>query len=55
MSHKRYLDPKKKHPLGDDFDEMNSIEGKFQGENERHNMGGNGEIQSLISNMMQGL
>ena len=36
------------YPLGDDYDEMNSIEYKFQGESERHSMGGNGEIQNMI-------
>ena len=35
MSHRKYLDTKKKDPWGDEFDEMNSNEGKFQGESER--------------------
>ena len=53
MIHRIYIDPKKKYHLGDDYDGLNSTEGRFQGESERHNMGGNFEIQNMISIMMQ--
>ena len=46
--------PKKKYPLGDYSDGMNSTKRKFEGESERHTMGGNDEIQNLITSMMQG-
>ena len=49
MIHRRDPYLKKKDPLGDDSDGMNSTEGKFQGESERHSMVGNGEIQNLIT------
>ena len=46
--------PKKKYPLGDDYDGMNPTEGKLQGESETHSMGGNGESRNMITSMMQG-
>ena len=54
MSHRRDPYPKKKDPLGDDSDGINSTEGKFHGESDKHSMGGNGDIQSMIASMMQG-
>ena len=44
MIHRRDPDPKKKYPLGDESDCMNSTKAKFQGESEKHRMGGNEEI-----------
>ena len=54
MIHRRDLDPRKKYPLGEYLDGMNYTEEKFQGVSERHSMGGNGEIQSMVSSVMQG-
>ena len=48
------MDPNKKYPLGDESYGMNSTERKFQGESERYKMGRNGEIQNMITSMMQG-
>ena len=54
MIHKINPKPNKKYPIVDDTEEMDSTEGNFQGESERHSMGGNGEIKCLIWSMMQG-
>ena len=36
--------PKNKNPLADDSKERDSTKAKFQGESEKHRMGGNEEI-----------
>ena len=54
MSHRIDPYPMKKDPLGDYSNGMYSTEGKIQIESERHNMGGNSEIQNMISSIIQG-